>query len=166
MSATYHDTCPDFSPAGRDGKRLPGDATLRPLWSPLGGFDAPPPVGARVYARINQFGPARVVGYFTEYGYLGVRLQPDVRPEWHLLQQPGREVIMLFGAEIRPIMEADERERPEVSPAAVACPTCGVEVGERCALARDKWHAKRRADAKLLGGRVLAQRTTSKEVRS
>ena len=151
-------TCPDWSPCDeKTSKRREDDASERPLWSGAPSLPAPPAVGARVFAK-GGFGPSVVVGYFVEHVYLGLELQPDARPEWHLLQNPGRELVLVFGAEVRAITEEDERAEPVVSPAAVACPACGAEVSEECCLAKGRWHVKRKADAALLSRRILEQR--------
>lgn len=83
-----------------EGKRpegaLPADAAL---WSGAPAFPEPPAVGARVIVR-GGFGASTVVGYYVEHGYLGIALRPDERPEWHLRQNPDRDVILMFGKEL------------------------------------------------------------------
>lgn len=77
-------------------------AELAPLWGLTGGFAEPPAIGSRVDVLINGFGPATVLSYFTEAGFLGVAVRPDVRPAWHVRQSPDRDVALVFGAEVRP----------------------------------------------------------------
>ncbi len=66
------------------------------------GFATPPGIGARVEVKINDFGTGSVIGYFTEYGYLGVKVQLDKIPDWFARQSPGRNFVFVFGAEILP----------------------------------------------------------------
>jgi hypothetical protein len=52
----------------------------------------------------SQWGSARVTGYFTEDGYLGVELDPIDPPEWWVKAMENGErnrKLMLFGAELR-----------------------------------------------------------------
>jgi hypothetical protein len=92
-------TLPAWRPFEKGAEAAPG---APPLWGLSGGFEAPPAVGARVDVRINGFGPATVLGYFVEHGFLGVKVKPDVRPPWHVRQNPSRDVALVFGAEIAP----------------------------------------------------------------
>jgi hypothetical protein len=78
------------------------DPNLPPYWAPHT-FASPPTVGARVVVTMNAFGPATVTGYFVEHGFLGVHVRPDKRPQWHREQNPTRDVICVFGTEIRPL---------------------------------------------------------------
>ena len=62
----------------------------------------PPTIGTRVNVIMNGFGPGVVESYFIEHGFLGVRVRPDVRPEWHIKQNgPDRNYCLVFGTEIR-----------------------------------------------------------------
>ncbi len=67
-----------------------------PVWS--GKFD-PPAIGGRVFVRINSLGPATVIGYFTQDGYLGLRVQHDDAPEWYRKQNGGNVPGHVFGIE-------------------------------------------------------------------
>lgn len=60
----------------------------------------PPAVGSRV--KINIWGGVlgTVVGYQICAGYLMVWVKPDQRPEWHLKQEPGRDVCLFAGIEM------------------------------------------------------------------
>jgi hypothetical protein len=96
---TYNLTeCPTWRPY-TDGSA--DDPTLAPYWAPRT-FNAPPAIGTRVYVFMNKFGLGTVTGYFTEHGFLGVHVRPDVRPGWHVKKNPDRDVICVFGSEIRP----------------------------------------------------------------
>ena len=55
----------------------------------------------RVNVTMNGFGPSTVEGYFVEYGFLGVHVRPDTRPDWHRQQNPRRHVICAFGLEVK-----------------------------------------------------------------
>lgn len=46
---------------------------------------------------------ATVRWYFIEYGWLGVEVECDVRPAWHVKQckDPDRIYPMVFGAELK-----------------------------------------------------------------
>jgi hypothetical protein len=74
-----------------------------PRWSGRGELATPPPVGARVNVRINGFGWGEVLAYFTEHGFLGLKVRPDQRPSWHLKQAPGRAYCLVFGSECEPL---------------------------------------------------------------
>lgn len=69
-------------------------------WS---GAGEPPAIGSRVNVRMNGFGMATVRWYFIEYGWLGVEVECDVRPAWHVKQckDPDRIYPMVFGAELK-----------------------------------------------------------------
>jgi hypothetical protein len=73
-----------------------------PYWAPRT-FAVPPAIGTRVHVTMNGFGPATVVGYLVEHGFVGLHVRPDVRPAWHVKQAPGRDVICVYGTEIRPL---------------------------------------------------------------
>lgn len=60
----------------------------------------PPPRGDRVRVKMNNIGQSTVVGYFTEYGYLGLLVKPLDPPPWYV-RQNGRDALAhVFGAEI------------------------------------------------------------------
>jgi hypothetical protein len=79
---------------------MPRDPEGVPVWS---GKMPPPAIGERVNVRINSLGAATVVGYFTEGGYLGLRVQHDNPPAWYLKQNGGNVPGCVFGIEIGPI---------------------------------------------------------------
>src|SRR5689334_11683845 len=67
-------------------------------WS---GATPPPPIGARVHVAMNAFGPATVVRYYTQHGFLGLVVRPDALPAWFKRQSPGTDLIHVFGAELK-----------------------------------------------------------------
>lgn len=67
------------------------------------GFTEPPPLGTKVRVTFNELGTGTVVGYFVEAGFLGVEVDPDHRPDWHVKQNPGRCNYHVFGAEIEQV---------------------------------------------------------------
>ncbi len=71
-----------------------------PRWS---GSSPPPAIGERVNLFINSFGPATVVSYFVEHGFLGIECKLDKVPDW-LERQCERAGILprpkVFGAEL------------------------------------------------------------------
>jgi hypothetical protein len=98
------------------------------LWS---GEQAPPTVGTKVTAYMNNLGPATVKGYFIEHGWLGVYLSLRQPPEWWKRQTRERiarrrtisaaggvvsppdktdRYAMLFGCEIEPRLVAKAAE--------------------------------------------------------
>jgi hypothetical protein len=79
--ANYHElqalpayTAPQWGP----DKQLQNDADPY-KWS---GSKAPPAIGATVQVHMNQFGKGTVVGYFAEYGWLGVLVKIRKPPLW------------------------------------------------------------------------------------
>lgn len=65
-------------------------------------FDVPP-IGEDVILRINGIGRAKVVGYATQDGYLGVMTVPYSPPDWWVRQNgpPNSDnAALAFGAEI------------------------------------------------------------------
>jgi hypothetical protein len=73
-----------------------------PVW--WSGKLPPPELGSRVTIRMNGFGPGTVVAFFVEYGYLGIEVKVDTRPDWHIKQNKGRPESecnpMVFGSEL------------------------------------------------------------------
>ncbi|WPG38840.1 hypothetical protein [Variovorax sp. EBFNA2] len=68
-------------------------------------FDIPS-IGDDVLIRINGIGRAKVVGYASQGGYLGVMTVPYSPPDWWTLQNgpPSPDnAALAFGAEISPI---------------------------------------------------------------
>jgi hypothetical protein len=70
-----------------------------------------PAVGSRVKATMNGWGDCTVIGYFTEGGWIGIRVLPDTCPDFFLsqnadeLKQGDMSIlnnICFFGAEIKP----------------------------------------------------------------
>jgi hypothetical protein len=65
------------------------------------GFDEPPPIRTRVFVTFNGFGFATVRSYFIEDGWIGVEVECENRPEWHLKQNgDDHRFPLVFGAEI------------------------------------------------------------------
>lgn len=90
---------PDYVQAVfKDGKLEPGDSLL-PKWS---GVNSPPQVGECVAVTMNAVGPAKVEGYFTESGWLGLLVKPLNPPEWFVKQNGYNASAHVFGAEIAP----------------------------------------------------------------
>lgn len=83
--------------APKVGEPLPSPQPGALIWS---GKTDPPPVGTRVNVRINGLGYGTIAAYFTEHGYLGVKITLEDRPEWHVKQNPNRDYCLVFGAEI------------------------------------------------------------------
>lgn len=78
-----------------------------PKWVASADFPTPPPIGARVRVRINGLGVGTVFGYFVEGGWIGVRVLPDVLPEWYADQHgPARTYCLAFSAEVESVPEA------------------------------------------------------------
>ena len=64
---------------------------------------AVPAIGTDVVIRMNGIGRARVVGYATVSGYLGVMTVPYAPPAWWLEQNgypSGANAALAFGAEL------------------------------------------------------------------
>lgn len=60
-----------------------------------------PAIGERVHINLNGFGSGTVRGYFIEEGWVGVEVECDQRPEWHLKQNGDRHSHPLVcGAEL------------------------------------------------------------------
>ncbi|BEP58690.1 MULTISPECIES: hypothetical protein [unclassified Variovorax] len=62
-----------------------------------------PSIGDDVIIRINAIGRAKVVGYASQGGYLGVMTVPYSPPDWWILHNgaPNRDnAALAFGAEI------------------------------------------------------------------
>lgn len=80
----------------KDGKSIPGTAEA-PAWF---GIYSPPAVGETIKIKINKIGLAKVTGYFTEGGYLGVLNKPIEPPDWYIKQNGLNAVGGAFGPEI------------------------------------------------------------------
>lgn len=52
-----------------------------------GGKNALPEIGERIYVSMNTLGYAKVVGYAESYGWLGLMVEFENPPEWHVKQR-------------------------------------------------------------------------------
>ncbi|WP_256327407.1 hypothetical protein [Variovorax sp. EL159] len=69
-----------------------------------------PEIGTDILVRINGIGRAKVVGYATQDGYLGVMCEPYNPPDWWVRQNglPGpANAALAFGAEISRIQTGE-----------------------------------------------------------
>jgi hypothetical protein len=67
-------------------------------WS---GSKPPPTIGERVHCYMNGLGQGKVVNYFVEYGWLGVRVQLDCNPGWRRKQLNGKNPpACMFGVDL------------------------------------------------------------------
>lgn len=90
---------PWFRGRSKDGKlhwdSLPGFA----MWVPE---NDPPAIHTRV--RILAWGApyicGDVVGYEVSHDYLMIWVKPDVRPAWHIRDNPNRDVCLFAGIEL------------------------------------------------------------------
>lgn len=80
----------------KDGKAVPSTNNL-PRWS---GVNSPPVAGEIANVNGNGIGPAKVVGYFVEGGWLGLLVKPFNPPEWFVRQNGYDARCHVFGAEI------------------------------------------------------------------
>jgi len=70
-----------------------------------------PAIGADILIRINGIGHAKVVGYATQDGYLGVMTVPYSPPAWWVRQNGPPSIgnpALAFGAEISPVMSKEK----------------------------------------------------------
>jgi hypothetical protein len=85
------------------------DKTPRPLYRAFGysgkwsGPHLPPKPGSRVKINFNGLGTGEVVNYFSESGWLGIRVKLDKEPDWRKKQATAGKLAMIFGAEFSPI---------------------------------------------------------------
>ena len=66
-----------------------------------------PAIGEDIAIRLNGIGRAKVVGYATYCGYLGVMTVPHSPPQWWVWQNgvPGlHNAALVFGAVIAPLL--------------------------------------------------------------
>lgn len=66
-----------------------------------------PAIGDDIVIRINAIGRAKVVGYATVSGYLGVMAVPCSPPEWWVRQNGpagDHNAALVFGAEMTPAL--------------------------------------------------------------
>jgi hypothetical protein len=68
-------------------------------WS---GDKDPPAIGAKVHIYMNKLGKGTVVGYFVEYGWLGVLVKLSKPPVWWKKQNPDNPNAHLFGLDLEP----------------------------------------------------------------
>jgi hypothetical protein len=68
-----------------------------------GGKFPPPAVGQKVKVGVNCIGPAVVLEYFEEEGWLGCVVQPEAPPPWYLKQNGGNVPCCVFGPEMKEI---------------------------------------------------------------
>lgn len=64
------------------------------------GAEAPPPIGTKVFVRVNRIGAATVRSYFCEHGWLGLKVKPLDPPDWYVKQNGFGSCCHVFGAEI------------------------------------------------------------------
>jgi hypothetical protein len=83
----------------KDGMPVKSEALI---WA---GPVAPPPVGEKIKVSMNGLGNGDVVGYFSQEGYLGLRVQLDNPPGWYVKQNKGNPVGHIFGPEFKPLEE-------------------------------------------------------------
>ena len=67
-----------------------------------GGRNPPPKIGAKVHVYMNSIGAGKVVGYFAEYGWLGVLVRPAKAPAWYVKQNGRYTPGHVFGPELEP----------------------------------------------------------------
>lgn len=96
MNYQEYDTLPAYMPSvDAAGNRVIGNNGL--YWSNV----APPPaIGSIIQIRMNSIGLARVVGYFSECGYLGLRAIPFDPPAFYVRQNGYNAPGHVFGAEV------------------------------------------------------------------
>lgn len=82
----------------QDGKPQ-ATATTLPRWS---GTAEPPPLGSCVNVTMNAIGPAQVIGYFSQAGWIGLIVKPYTPPAWFIKQNGYDAQGHVFGAEIAP----------------------------------------------------------------
>lgn len=96
MSFTEHASPPAFEPAKWEGDKILNEpGALK--WS---GGKPLPAIGDVVKLAVNGCGLGEVVGYFTEDGWLGVKLHLQAPPEWFLKQNKGNVPAFAFGREL------------------------------------------------------------------
>jgi len=66
---------------------------------------AVPAIGSRVYVNMNDFGEGVVVSYFIEHGYVGVEVDLDRQPDWHVEEHGKGKHILVFGIEVKKVEE-------------------------------------------------------------
>ena len=88
------------SPGGEGFKEWCDEHRDDVKWS---GKEAPPPLGTEIVVEFNKLGPAKVVGYFIEYGWLGLEVQLHAPPDWWVrnAQRHGFKTAFIFGLDYR-----------------------------------------------------------------
>jgi hypothetical protein len=81
---------------------LPVNTKAVLIWAGKNGV-VPPPVGEKITVTMNGLGNGDVVGYFSQEGYLGLRVKLDNPPDWYVKQNKGNEVGHVFGPEFKPL---------------------------------------------------------------
>ncbi len=94
----YHDTCPAFLRyfPTKSRSETEEEKAHPAKWSNQAD---PPPIGAMVEVKVNGIGPAKVLRYFTEHGYLGLWVDAVNIPEW-MWKQNGNARCHVFGVEV------------------------------------------------------------------
>ena len=98
MQITNHSTLPAYAPMTKTAEGLVDkDPEGLPVWS----NETPPPaIGEKINIRVNGIGPARVDGYYTQEGYLGLVTTVDAWPPRLAAQNGEDRTCHVFGAEI------------------------------------------------------------------
>ena len=61
-------------------------------------------IGDRVQVTFNGLGTGTVIAFFKEDDFIGVEVQPDQRPQWHIQQNHTKHpTYLVFGNEITPL---------------------------------------------------------------
>ena len=87
-----YDTLPDFTTDRSEEGVL--------IWT---GDQPVPSIGSDVHVRINQIGTVRVVGYASEYQFLGIMAYPLNPPDWWIKSNgpaSPESAGLVFGAEL------------------------------------------------------------------
>lgn len=85
-------------------------------WS---GDNPPPPIGAKIpKIYMNNLGSGKVVGYFCEYGWLGVLVTLDKPPKWWVDNMKDRGLpktapAHLFGIDLEPRKKTTKEKEAE-----------------------------------------------------
>jgi hypothetical protein len=98
LSYQEFDAVPAYEQAVYKDGMVSNDKTGAAIWA---GKAPPPAIGSKVTVIINNLGPAVVVGYFVEAGFLGLRVQHDSPPDWYIKQNKGNVVGHVFGPEVK-----------------------------------------------------------------
>lgn len=97
MAYQKHETVPAFTRAVWEaGKLMNRDAALL-----LSGEIYPPAIGTEIVVIMNRIGPARVIGYFEEEGWLGILCHLHSPPDWHKRQNGDLRIGHIFGPEFK-----------------------------------------------------------------